>query len=141
MTTATVMRPVSRALGTTEVALNYFEVEPGDAFSIGFHTHQDQEEVIYVLSGTATWETEDGKITVTAGEVVRFAPASSSTATTTTGATRRSSRSASVLPRARRTSRWSVRRVALAPRRGWSGPTPRTPSRSSVERVRSSSFA
>lgn len=74
LTTATVMKPITRALGATDVAINYFEVEPGDSFSTALHTHHDQEELFYLLSGTATWDTPDGELTVDAGEVVRFAP-------------------------------------------------------------------
>jgi quercetin dioxygenase-like cupin family protein len=74
MSNATIFRPITRQLGTTELALNYFEVESGDAFSIGCHTHLDQEEVIYVLSGTATWKTEEGTQTVSEGQVIRFRP-------------------------------------------------------------------
>lgn len=40
----------------------------------GYHRHADQEELFYVLEGTATFETEAGEVTVDAGEVIRFAP-------------------------------------------------------------------
>jgi len=46
-----VRKPVSRVLGTEHVAMNYFELAPGDAFAGGVHAHGDQEEVFYVLSG------------------------------------------------------------------------------------------
>mgnify|MGYP002760945132 FL=1 len=46
-----VRRPVSDALDTEHFAMNYFELEPGEAFSGGLHTHHDQEEVFYVQSG------------------------------------------------------------------------------------------
>ncbi|SFS52300.1 cupin domain-containing protein [Halostagnicola kamekurae] len=74
MAAQSVRRPVSDALGTTDFAMNYFELEPGESFSGGYHTHHDQEEVFYVLEGTATFETENGPLTVDAGELVRFAP-------------------------------------------------------------------
>lgn len=69
-------RDVSAALGATDVAVMYYELERGEAFSGGFHTHLDQEEVFVVLKGEATWDTEDGEaaFTVGAGEAVRFAP-------------------------------------------------------------------
>jgi quercetin dioxygenase-like cupin family protein len=71
-----VRRPVSRALGTEHVAMNYFELAPGDAFSGGLHTHHDQEELFYVESGTAEFEVgrEREQVSVGAGEVIRFAP-------------------------------------------------------------------
>lgn len=71
-----VRRPVSAALGTEHLAMNYFELAPGDRFSGGPHTHGDQEEIFYVESGTATFDVgRDGKrVTVGAGELIRFAP-------------------------------------------------------------------
>mgnify|MGYP002762278614 CR=1 FL=1 len=69
-----VRKPVSRALGTEHFAMNYFELEPGESFSGGMHTHHDQEEVFYVRSGTATFETPDREVVVEEGEVIRFAP-------------------------------------------------------------------
>ena len=69
-------RDVSAALGATDVAVIYYELEPGEAFSGGFHAHLDQEELFLVLEGRATWDTEAGEaaVTVGAGEAVRFAP-------------------------------------------------------------------
>ncbi len=76
-----VRRPVSRVLGCEHVAMNYFELQPGESFSGGLHTHRDQEEVFYVQSGEATFEFADvpdtdavDTVTVGAGEVVRFGP-------------------------------------------------------------------
>ncbi|WP_049927218.1 cupin domain-containing protein [Halopiger goleimassiliensis] len=75
-----VRRPVSQALGFTDFAMNYFELEPGESFSGGLHTHHDQEEVFYVQEGTATFETSESpssdveEVTVEAGEVIRFPP-------------------------------------------------------------------
>ncbi|MFC4437716.1 MULTISPECIES: cupin domain-containing protein [Natrialbaceae] len=51
-----VRRPVSRTLDFTDFAMNYFELEPGESFSGGLHTHHDQEEVFYVREGVATFE-------------------------------------------------------------------------------------
>ena len=67
-------RALSGALGTDDLALNYYELAPGDTFGFGYHRHPDQEEVFYVIEGTATFETEDGDVAVEAGEAVRFAP-------------------------------------------------------------------
>lgn len=71
---ATDRRALSRALGTTELAVNYYELAPGDSFAFGYHRHPDQEEVFYVVEGTATFETEDGEVEVGPDEAVRFAP-------------------------------------------------------------------
>lgn len=71
-----VRRPVSDELGTEHFAMNYFELEPGESFSGGLHTHHDQEEVFYIQSGTATFDVglEREQVDVEAGEVIRFAP-------------------------------------------------------------------
>ncbi|WP_436907842.1 cupin domain-containing protein [Halosimplex marinum] len=67
-------RALGAALDTEELAVNYYELDPGDSFGFGYHRHPGQEEVFYVLKGTATFETEDGEVAVSAGEAVRFAP-------------------------------------------------------------------
>ena len=69
-------KPVSQALGTEHVAMNYFELDPGDAFAGGLHAHGDQEEIFYVLSGTATFEVgwEREAVDVGPNELIRFAP-------------------------------------------------------------------
>jgi uncharacterized cupin superfamily protein len=81
-----VRRRLSTALGTTGLALVHYRIPPGDELPAGLHTHADQEEVFAVLDGTATFETlvatgetlgpplESGRVTVRAGEAVRFAP-------------------------------------------------------------------
>ena len=71
---ADVKRPLTDALDATDVALNYYELAPGDSFAFGYHAHEDQEEVFYVQSGTVTFETADDPVTVAAGEAIRFAP-------------------------------------------------------------------
>ena len=69
-----VRRPIGRELGLTDFAMNYFELEPGESFSGGLHTHYDQEEVFYIQKGTATFDTDEEPVTVSAGEAIRFAP-------------------------------------------------------------------
>ncbi|SFR87897.1 Cupin domain protein [Halomicrobium zhouii] len=71
---ADVKRPLSNALDTDDVAVNYYELAPGDSFGFGYHRHADQEEVFHVQRGTVTFETEDGDVDVAAGEFIRFAP-------------------------------------------------------------------
>lgn len=78
---------LSDPLGTTDFAMNKYHLEPGEEFSGGLHTHLDQEEVFYVISGTATFEVADEPLTdretveVGAGEVIRFAPGEYQTGT------------------------------------------------------------
>jgi uncharacterized cupin superfamily protein len=69
---AAVMRPLTDALGLTDVAINYYELEPGDSFAFAYHSHEVQEEAFYVISGTATFETADGPVEVGDNEIVRF---------------------------------------------------------------------
>ena len=80
-------RDLTGALGTTDFAINHYRLEPGAGFSGGLHTHLDQEEVFYVLSGTATFEVADEPlddpetVEVDAGEAIRFAPGEYQTGT------------------------------------------------------------
>ena len=69
---AAVMRPLTDALGLTDAAVNYYELEPGDSFAFAYHSHEIQEEVFYIISGTATFETADGPVAVGSDEAVRF---------------------------------------------------------------------
>lgn len=62
------------ALGATDMALNYYEVAPGESIAYGFHAHESQEEIFYVRSGTATFETREGDVEVAENELVRFGP-------------------------------------------------------------------
>lgn len=71
---ADVQKHLTEPLGLEAMAINYYELAPGDSFSGGLHTHMDQEEVFYVIEGEATFETRDGEYTVGAGEVLRAAP-------------------------------------------------------------------
>jgi uncharacterized cupin superfamily protein len=72
-------RDLAAPLGTSDIAINYYELRPGEAFSGGLHAHLDQEEVFYIIEGTATFETkseataESTTVEVSAGEAVRFA--------------------------------------------------------------------
>lgn len=73
-------RGLSEPLGTSDLAINRYELEPGEAFSGGLHAHLDQEELFYVVDGTATFETkpepdaDSETVEVGPGEAVRFPP-------------------------------------------------------------------
>ncbi|MFB6310895.1 MAG: cupin domain-containing protein [Salinirussus sp.] len=71
---ATIKRPISAALGTEHVAINQYELAPGDSFAYGYHRHADQEEIFVVHQGTVTFETEAGEFEIGPSEVIRFAP-------------------------------------------------------------------
>ncbi len=74
MSPADTKRKLGDALGATDMALNYYELDPGDSLGFGYHRHSEQEEVFFIAEGTVTFETEDGEIEATAGECVRFEP-------------------------------------------------------------------
>jgi uncharacterized cupin superfamily protein len=74
---ADVKRKLGDALGTADVAVNYYELEPSDSFGFGYHSHEDQEEVFHVLEGTVTFETATGDVQVGPDEAVRFEPGES----------------------------------------------------------------
>jgi uncharacterized cupin superfamily protein len=71
---ASVKRPLGKALGTEHMGMQFYELEPGESTAFGYHAHENQEEVFYVVDGTLTFETEEGDVTVREGEAVRFAP-------------------------------------------------------------------
>lgn len=69
---AALMKPLTEPLGLTDMALNYYELEPGDSFAYAYHNHEVQEEAFFVVSGVATFDTEDGPVEVGPNEAVRF---------------------------------------------------------------------
>lgn len=71
---ASVKRSLTDALSLSNLAVNYYELAPGDSFAYGYHSHETQEEVFLVLDGTVTFETEAGEVVVAGGEAVRVAP-------------------------------------------------------------------
>ncbi|QKY19219.1 cupin domain-containing protein [Halolamina sp. CBA1230] len=68
------VRMLAGPLGTAEVAVNHYELAPGESFTLSSHCHDEQEEVFYVESGEITFETPDDELTVDAGELLRVAP-------------------------------------------------------------------
>lgn len=71
---STLQRPLTDALGASDIALNYYELAPGDSPAYGYHKHEDQEEVFLLQQGELTFETEDGAVVVEEREVIRFGP-------------------------------------------------------------------
>jgi len=75
---------IGDALGATDVAINYYDLAPGEGLSGGPHTHMDQEEMFVVLEGHLAFEvygtpdeaTGDRKeeVPLGPGEAIRFAP-------------------------------------------------------------------
>lgn len=71
---AAVMRHLTRPLDCQDLAINYYELDPGDSFAFAYHSHAVQEEIFVILSGTATWETEEGAVEVGPMEAIRVPP-------------------------------------------------------------------
>ncbi|WP_336328742.1 cupin domain-containing protein [Halovenus sp. HT40] len=71
---STLQRPLTDALGASDIALNYYELAPGDSPAYGYHKHEEQEEVFLVQRGELTFETEEGEVVVEEGEAIRFGP-------------------------------------------------------------------
>jgi uncharacterized cupin superfamily protein len=69
---AAAMRKLTKPLGLTDFAMNYYELEPGDSFAFAYHSHAVQEEVFYVIEGSATFDTEEGPVEVGPAEAIRF---------------------------------------------------------------------
>jgi len=67
-------RVLTGPLGTSDVAVVHYALDPGERFSGSVHAHTDQEEVFLVLEGEATFETEDGAVVVGENEAIRFGP-------------------------------------------------------------------
>ena len=50
---------------------NFVEVEPGK-FAYGYHYHEENEEVFYIISGEASVKTAGGDIRLKAGDAICF---------------------------------------------------------------------
>ncbi len=55
----------------TKCHANFVEVEPGH-FAYGYHWHEVNEEVFYIIKGTAAVRTHDGERTLRTGEAIAF---------------------------------------------------------------------
>lgn len=55
----------------TKCRANFVEIEPGN-YAYGFHYHEANEEVFYIISGTGVVRTMDGEINVKAGDAIGF---------------------------------------------------------------------
>lgn len=55
----------------TKCRANFVEVEPGN-YAYGYHYHEANEEVFYIISGTGVVRTIDGEIEVKAGDAIGF---------------------------------------------------------------------
>ena len=63
-------RGLSEPLNTSDLAINYYHLQPGEGFSGGLHAHMDQEELFFVIDGEATFELPDETVTVGEREAI-----------------------------------------------------------------------
>ncbi|MFY4811411.1 cupin domain-containing protein [Haloarcula argentinensis] len=63
-----IQRSISDAADLENVAVNLYEVAPGEDIPLAYHYHDDQEELFYVLSGTLAVETPEKTYEVGANE-------------------------------------------------------------------------
>lgn len=58
------LRPVGKAAGLERMAVNRYRAAPGEDVPLGYHSHGEQEELFYVVSGTLAVETPEGTFAV-----------------------------------------------------------------------------
>ena len=69
-------RSPSEHADLSNLALNAYTAEPGEAVPLAYHYHDEQEEAFYVLDGELHVETPDGEHVVRADEVFVAHPGS-----------------------------------------------------------------
>ncbi len=55
----------------TQCSMNFVEVAPGDT-AYGYHYHEMNEEIFYIISGEAVVRTQDGDVTLKSGDAITF---------------------------------------------------------------------
>lgn len=65
------VKPIVAPGDVTQCRVNFVEVEPGN-FAYGYHYHETDEEVFYIISGTAVVRTPEGDKTLQAGDAITF---------------------------------------------------------------------
>jgi uncharacterized cupin superfamily protein len=71
MVTGRAKRALGPLFGLTNFGMNHTTLAPGGSSSIT-HYHTKQEEMIYILSGTATLRLDDTEVTMNPGDVMGF---------------------------------------------------------------------
>lgn len=64
-----IVKPVIKDI--SKCSANFVEAEPGK-YAYGYHYHEENEEVFYIISGEALVKTENGDIFLKAGDVICF---------------------------------------------------------------------
>lgn len=65
------VKPVIPPETADKCTANFVEVEPGN-FAYGYHYHEENEEIFYIISGEASVKTENGDIHLKAGDAICF---------------------------------------------------------------------
>ena len=65
------IKPIIPQGAANKCNASFIEVEPG-SYAFGYHYHEVNEEVFYIISGTGIVRTAKGDITVKAGEAIAF---------------------------------------------------------------------
>lgn len=65
------VKPVLAPADINKCSANFVEVEPGNT-AYGYHWHEANEEVFYIISGEASVKTENGEIRLKQGDAVFF---------------------------------------------------------------------
>ena len=68
------VKPVIQEADAGKCAASFVEVEPG-AYAYGYHYHEVNEEVFYIIKGHAVVRTPEGEISLKEGDAIAF-PAS-----------------------------------------------------------------
>jgi uncharacterized cupin superfamily protein len=69
-------RSITDAVGLEAVAVNRYDAEPGEQIPSVYHSHDEQEELFYVLSGTLYVETPEREYVIHENEVFVAEPES-----------------------------------------------------------------
>ncbi len=67
-------RSISDACGLAGLAAHVYEIAPGEAVPLAYHTHDEQEELFYVTAGELRVETPDETYAVGPGEAFVVEP-------------------------------------------------------------------
>lgn len=65
------VKPIVDGADIARCAANIVEVEPGH-MAYGYHYHEANEEVFYIIKGTASVRTPQGEVELPAGSVIGF---------------------------------------------------------------------
>lgn len=67
-------KEVDEAVGASLFGFNVYRADPGEQLPWGYHRHPDHEELFYVVAGELAVETDEGTLSVGAGEALFVAP-------------------------------------------------------------------